>query len=277
MSQLPTKISKRQFERFVKPHLCTAKRGFESKIGLDKVFNLILFKLKTGCQWYLLPVENQGISWHAVYYHFRKWCKDGSWERLWRSSLEYIICWGNLSEMTLDGTHTFAKRGGEKVAYQGRKKAKTCNQLVLIEENLFVLEATKVLAGNHHDAFELEENIKLMMKKIRSYRSLKGLTLHADKAFDSKKARKCLWNLKIKPNIPENVRNRKKPKRGKKRHFNEESYKKRMGCEKVFAWLDSFRHLAVRYDRNDRHFLGASHLGFFLVNMRNVLTTEKFQ
>ena len=35
----------------------------------------------------------------------------------------------DLSQLNLDGMHTLAKKGGEQVAYQERKKAKTSNIL----------------------------------------------------------------------------------------------------------------------------------------------------
>ena len=37
----------------------------------------------------------------------------------------------DLSEVNFDGSHSLAKKGGESVAYQGRKKAKTTNILPL--------------------------------------------------------------------------------------------------------------------------------------------------
>jgi transposase len=52
-----------------------AKRGYESKIPLYKIFNHILYRLHTGCQWKQLPILNhpqhpdkKEISWQAVYY-----------------------------------------------------------------------------------------------------------------------------------------------------------------------------------------------------------------
>jgi transposase len=40
------------------PYLSTAKRGFKTKICLSEIVNCILYKLKTGCQWHLLPVQS---------------------------------------------------------------------------------------------------------------------------------------------------------------------------------------------------------------------------
>ncbi|MGL4611170.1 MAG: IS5/IS1182 family transposase, partial [Trueperaceae bacterium] len=39
----------------------------------------------------------------------------------------------DLSEVNLDGSRTLAKKVGERVVYQGRKKAKTCHQLPLTD------------------------------------------------------------------------------------------------------------------------------------------------
>jgi hypothetical protein len=49
---------------------------------------------------------------------------------------------------------------------------------------------------------------------------LKGAYLNLDGGFDSAHNRKCIFNAGMIPNIPENPRNRKHPKRGRKRLFN---------------------------------------------------------
>lgn len=38
------------------PHLPLAKRGFKTKSSIVEIINCILYKLKTGCQWHMLPV-----------------------------------------------------------------------------------------------------------------------------------------------------------------------------------------------------------------------------
>ena len=49
---------------------------------------------------------------------------------------------------------------------------------------------------------------------------LRGAYLNLDGGFDSAHNRKCIFNAGLIPNIPENPRNRKRPKRGRKRLFN---------------------------------------------------------
>jgi len=52
MSTIPTSLTEKQFDEHILPYISTAKRGFESKIPLFKIFNYILYRLHTGCQWY---------------------------------------------------------------------------------------------------------------------------------------------------------------------------------------------------------------------------------
>ena len=151
----------------IRPYISTAKRGFESKIPLFKVFNYVLYRLHTGCQWYQLPIadlsgypDKKEISYDAVYHHFRKWSRDGSLQRVWEYSIMTIAPALNLSEINLDGSHVIAKKGGQAVAYQGRKKAKTTNILPMTDATGFIIASTGLLAGNHNDAYHLKPHLQ---------------------------------------------------------------------------------------------------------------------
>ena len=59
------------------------------------------------------------------------------------------------------------------------------------------------------------------------------------------------------PNIKENPRNRKHPKRkrGRKRLFNAAIHALRMRVERTFAWEDKFKRLLLRFERlQHRHY-----------------------
>ena len=57
MSTIPTSVTEERFDEHIRPYLNTAKRGYECKIPLYKVFNYILYRLHTGCQWDRLPID----------------------------------------------------------------------------------------------------------------------------------------------------------------------------------------------------------------------------
>ena len=171
----------------------------------------ILFRLKTGCQWRQLPMKQffrEKYSWQSVYYHFQKWSKNGSWERVWNSILKKYKHLLDLSSIQLDGTHTPAKRGGESVAYQGRKKSKTINSLIITDNQGIPLACSDPIAGNHNDAYQLEDTFSKMLRSIKTADiPIKGLFLNADSGFDTSDFRTYCFRNEIFDNIDKNKRN----------------------------------------------------------------------
>jgi hypothetical protein len=142
----------------------------------------------------------------------------------------------NLSELNLDGSHVIAKKGGESVAYQGRKRAKTTNILPITDAQGFIVASTLPIAGNHNDAFNLNAHLQSAFKFMKRLGlDFQGAYFNADSAFDTKAARKVCFNHGVIPNMAENKRNRKRAKRGRKRLFDPDVYKRRFFSERSFA------------------------------------------
>ena len=207
-----------------------------------------------------------------MYYHFRKWSRDGSLKTIWQQSIMCIQDDLNLSELNLDGSHVIAKKGGESVAYQGRKRAKTTNILPVTDAYGFIVASTSLIAGNHNDAFNLKAHLQTAFKAMKRLGlDFQGAYFNADRAFDTKAARKVCFNHGVIPNMAENTRNRKRPKRGRKRLFDPDIYKRRFSSERSFAWIDKFRALLIRFDRKDASFMGAHYIVFAMTNLRHIL------
>jgi transposase len=276
MSTIPESVTQEQFEPFIWPYLTTAKRGYVSQTPLVGIFNLMLYRLHTGCQWDCLPVSKDAVererrgepSWQAVYDHWRIWSTDGSLERVWQQSIAPEL---DLQQMNLDGSHAIAKKGGESVAYQARKRAKTSNILPITHAHGYIVASTGIVAGNHNDAFNLKIHLQQAFKAMKNLGLvIAGTLFNADSAFDTKDARKVCFNHQVVPNRAENKRNRKTTKRGRKRFFNAQVYKVRFVSERSFAWIDKFRALLLRFDLKDAHFLAGHHLAFALINLRHL-------
>ena len=113
------------------PLLSIGKRGDKTKVSYYQIVSLILYKLKTGCQWSYLPIKSFirdiNYTYHGIFYHFRKWTRDDSWYRVWSCLLNKYGKHLDMSHISIDGSHTICKKGGEEVSYQGRKKAKKTN------------------------------------------------------------------------------------------------------------------------------------------------------
>jgi hypothetical protein len=112
-NKLPTKVSQKDFNQFIKPCLSKGERGPDPKISYYKTFNYILYVLDTGIQWKNLPIRNNETSWQAVYDKHNRWSKDGSYQRLFESSVEILNQQGKLDLSIIhgDGSNTVAKKG----------------------------------------------------------------------------------------------------------------------------------------------------------------------
>jgi hypothetical protein len=80
--------------------------------------------------------------------------------------------------------------------------------------------------------------------------------------------RKCIFNASLIPNIPENPRNRKRPKRGRKRLFNAALHALRLRVERSFAWEDKFKRLLLRFERLQQRHYGMKLLAYTLINLQ---------
>lgn len=62
------------------PLLPAAKPGGRPRtVDLREVINGILYVLRSGCSWRMLPHDLP--PWETVYKYFRAWSRDGTWER----------------------------------------------------------------------------------------------------------------------------------------------------------------------------------------------------
>ena len=230
----------------------------------------ILHRLKTGCQWRELPMKQffrAGYKWQSVYYHFQKWCKDGSWIKLWQSLLQKYKHLLDMSSIQLDGTHTPTKRGGGAVAYQGRKKCKTSNMLIITDSNGISITCSDPIDGNHNDAYQLVENFDTMIQAItESNIRTDGLFLNADAGFDTKEFRNCCYKHDVVDNIDFNKRNG----RNDSSFFDDELYKRRFVIERTNAWLDAFKAILVRFETNEIHWKSLNLLAFCVILIRRL-------
>lgn len=141
--------------------------------------------------------------------------------------------------------------------------------IAIIDNNGYILSPLTIAPVNRHDTVFLPESLNSLARITRSVGiDIKGAILNLDAGFDSKKNRKCIFNRGIKPNIKENLRNRKKSKRGRKRMFDEKAYALRMRVERTFAWEDKFKRLLIRFEQIQSRHLGFKLIAYTLINLR---------
>lgn len=75
----PTDLSDAEWA-LLEPWFPPARTGRPRKHSTRVMLNAILYVLRTGCQWRLLPRDLP--PWPSVHYYFRKWRDDGTWEQV---------------------------------------------------------------------------------------------------------------------------------------------------------------------------------------------------
>lgn len=173
----------------------------------------------------------------------------------------------DLSSIQLDGTHTPCKRGGEAVAYQGRKKCKTSNMLILVDHQGIPLACSQAVGGNHNDAYNLENTVDTMLRDIRnSTIATEGLFLNADSGFDTKEFRNYCCKNNILSNIDQNKRNG----NAAEYIFDDLLYKCRFVIERTNAWMDGFKAILMRFETNQIHWKSLNLLAFAVILLRQL-------
>jgi transposase len=273
MDRCLAKLTKEEIETFVLPFLPRNKRGFSTKADMADIVQCIIFKLKTGVQWHSLFIDMECVrppfSWQLVYYYYRKWCRAGVFEAAFKTFLEVQKDKLDTENLNLDGTQSLAKRSGDAIAYQHRKKGRTSNVLVMTDGRGIPIALGDIVSGNHNDLFDVVPQLSKMVSAVNACGiTVENSALNADKGFDSKALRRFCRRKKMLPNVKENQRNRRKRKRGRKREFYEKLYQRRFVNERCFAWADSFRTLLIRFDTSVSSWLNWHYLAFALIILK---------
>jgi transposase len=275
---IPTKLSVEQFEQFVLPHLSRGRRGPTPTLALHKIFNYILQLLYMGCQWKMLPIEKNAegrpeIHYTRIYRALRRWQADGCIDRIFAGSVRKLHQDGLLDLTVIhgDGTTTAAKKGGDNLGYSGHKHLKGDKVVAFCDRRCNVIAPFVSAPGNRNESPLLRDALPRLNHMARAIgMDLQGSTVSLDGVYDCRANRKAIFNRDMIPNIPENPRGRKTPKRGRKLRFDPAIFEERFRTiERVFAWEDKFRRLLLRFERLSPVHYAFKTLAYTMINLRH--------
>ena len=210
----------------------------EKKVGrrpLDsrKVFNGILWILKSGARWQDLPAHYG--NWNSIYHKFRLWCENG----LFRQLLQVINTSAySATLLELDSTfckvHQSACSGLKNQAIGTSRGGKNTKIHVLINEKMQLLNVI-LTGGQIHDS----EPALALFADI----DFSGKNVLADRAYSGQSIRDYLEKHSAKICIPDKANFK------IKHDFDAELYKRRNLVERFFQRIKNCRHIATRYDK----------------------------
>ena len=204
-------------------------------LDIKQVIRAIYYVGVTGCQWSNLPGEFP--NYKRVYYHYRKWCLDGTWrginrhmvylERLRVGRFPYPSA-GIMDSQSVKTTESGGLRG-----YDGNKKVNGRKRQILVDTLGNLLDVV-VTAANLHDT----KGAMLLLNKVEEMTTLRLLKIWADKGYrgDFITLVKQQWDIHLE------IVQREVGQTG----FVLEA--RRWVVERTFAWLGKYRRLSKDYE-----------------------------
>jgi transposase len=222
------------------------------------VLNGILWILRTGAPWKDLPERYP--PYQTCHRRFQKWIEEGVLAGVLEALAQDLEERGqiDLSECYIDGTFVVAKKGGREL--ERPSGAKVRRSWRFRTALLFLSPSTE--SASPHEVTLVGETLESGFLKEKPKR------LVGDKAYDSDPLDETLEEQGIEMIAPHRT-NRKKRKTQDGRKLRR--YERRWKIERLFAWLQNFRRLVVRYEYKEENFLGMAQLGCIVILLRKCL------
>ena len=165
MKHYPTDINDSQWG-FIKAILNSQRKR---KHSLRDIFNAILYMLKTGCQWRMLPRDFP--KWELVYYYFTCWKRNGIIEQIHEALRDIVRKQAGRDESPslalIDSQSVKTTRlGGQDRGVDGGKKVKGRKRHIITDSTGLLL-AVVVHAANLHDSKAANDVIKLLKGRFK--------------------------------------------------------------------------------------------------------------
>jgi putative transposase len=231
MTNYPTNMNNSQWQ-FISKFL---DKDRSRKYSLRDIVNAVMYIVKTGCQWRMLPTDFP--RWEIVYYYFSAWRKSGLWQKIHDSMVKQIRKQAGRKEQPSAGiidsqSVKSTLVSSEDKGFDAGKRIKGIKRHVVVDV-LGLILLVVVQSASVQD----RDGAKKVLKKL-TFHHRKIRKIFADSGYSGKLLGWAKSYLRICVEIV---------KKNKPGCF--EVLPKRWIVERTFAWLETNRRNAKNYER----------------------------
>ena len=242
MTKYPTNVSDSQWQIISKFLDVTRSR----KYSLREIVNAILYIVKTGCQWRMLPGDF--APWKLVYYYFSCWKKSDFFEIIHESLVEKVrVLEGKKEEPTVGIIDAQSVKNtlvsSEDKGFDAGKKIKGIKRHIIVDTLGLVL-AVVIQGASVQDR---DGAVDVVNKMLASWK--KVIKIFADGGYRGELIKTIKTKFKIELEII---------KRDELHTF--KILPKRWIVERTFAWMDTNRRNSKNYERLNNTSVAMAHL-----------------
>ena len=205
------------------------------KYDLREIVNAVLYVVKTGCQWRMLPGDF--ARWEIVYYYFSRWKATGIWEEIHESLVEKVrIKQGKKEEPTVGIIDAQSVKNtlvsSQDKGFDAGKKIKGIKRHIIVDTLGLVL-AVVIQSASTQDR---DGAVEVITKLFENWKKI--IKIFADGGYRGQLIETIKTKFKIELEII---------KRDELHTF--KILPKRWIVERTFAWIDTNRRNSKNYER----------------------------
>lgn len=243
--------------RYLMPNDTKPRRG-RPWSNHRQLVNGVLWILQTGAAWRDLPDEFG--KWKTVYNRFRRWVKEGLWDKVFCKLLRRMDQLGNIDRTVwcVDGTVIRAHRVAAGMTKQseandeahalGRSRGGYLTKLHVMTDAKGTLLSVTATGGQQHESREFDNLYQHCEISVHFFRD-RPTAIAGDKGYSSAAICESIEKRSIEAFIP--TRSNETDDRG----FDRDCYRRRNIVERLIGWLKESRRIATRYDKLPESYL----------------------